>query len=121
MASLYSVELPCALAGRLVLQDALAHILVELFIGDMVSLVWKGFGGGIAAQRQHEDPKVAYLGEKKMQAYSKWSELPHPLAMDAELATLDIVAGHRELHISSIACVHQDCVLPWGTFSPLQH
>jgi len=84
------------LAGRLALQDALAHILVELFIGDVVSLVWKGFGGGIAAQCQHEDPKVAYLGEKKMQAYSKWSELPHPLAMDAELATLDIEAGRRQ-------------------------
>ena len=37
-----------------------------------------------------------------------------------EESLCDNIAGHRELHISSVACVHQDCVLLWGTFSPLQ-
>ena len=74
--------------GSQTLQDSLAYVLVELFIGDVVSLVWNAFGDIIEAESQHEDPRVMRSGRKKKDAYSKWSKLQYPLAMDAELVTL---------------------------------
>jgi hypothetical protein len=62
--------------------------LVELFVGDTVSLVRKAFWKGIEARCQDEDPAVALLGNKEKQAYTEWAKLRYPLSMDAEQVTL---------------------------------
>jgi len=80
-------------AGGQTLQDSLAYVLVELFIGDVVSLVWKTFGDAIEAECQNDDPRVMRSGKKKKKAYSSWSTQRYPLAMDAELVTLQVGNG----------------------------
>ena len=75
------------------MQDSLAYVLVELFIGDMVSLVWKTFGDVIEAECQNDNLQVMRSEKKKKKAYSSWSTQRYLLAMDAELGTLQVRNG----------------------------
>lgn len=68
--------------GRTTTKDMLAYVLVEMFIGDVTSLVWKSFGGDIEAHCQHEDPAAQRLGKDQKMAYAAWLALPYPLAMN---------------------------------------
>lgn len=88
-----SATLPRMPAGKQKLQDVLACILVELFIGDVVSLVWKKFGDDIELWCKDEDPAVARLGKKRKKAYLEWSKVQHPLAMGSEYVTLPSTSG----------------------------
>jgi hypothetical protein len=71
----------------------LAYLLIELFLSDVVTLVWKTFGGEIEAQSNDENKSIARTGKARMAAYKKWSNLTYPLAFDAE--TVRIPARRR--------------------------
>ena len=75
-------------AGNQTLQDILAHLLVEMFIGDVVSLVMKKFSGDIEARCRDEDPQLKEEGMRQRQALKEWLKLTYPLLMDAEQATI---------------------------------
>ena len=82
-------------AGDQALQDMLAHILVDLLIGDVTSLVMMTFFRNIEARSKDEDPKVAKLGKRQEQALKAWLLLKYPLAMNEEFATISGGAGRR--------------------------
>lgn len=62
----------------------LAYLLVEVFTSDVVSFIWKRFGGEIETQSNDDDAHVARTGRTRMAAYKEWSNLVYPLAFDAE-------------------------------------
>ena len=82
MASTNSVALPDMPVSYRTTTDVLAYILVEMFIGDITSLVWKSLGGKIEARCQNEDPAIQRLGKGQKKAYAEWLALKHPLAMN---------------------------------------
>ena len=83
MALTKSVALPDMPASCRATKDILAYVLVEMFVGDVTSLVWKGFGRKIEARCQNEDPAIQRLGREQKEAYAEWLALKHPLARNA--------------------------------------
>jgi hypothetical protein len=75
------------------LEDMLAYLVVETFIGDAISLVWKKFGNDIEVQCRDEDS--AAVGKKRKLAYKEWSKLEYPLSKTAETVQLWSTTGRR--------------------------
>ena len=92
-------------AGNQTLQDILAHLLVEMFIGDVVSLVTKKFSSDIEARCHDEDPQVKQEGMRQRQALKEWLKLTYPLSMDAEQVTLRTKVRQRR---------KQEALTSWG-------
>lgn len=67
------------------LEDMLAYLLIELFLGDVITYVWKSFGNAIEAQCDDEDPRISRKGKARMKAYKRWSNLTYPLGFDGEI------------------------------------
>ena len=88
MALTRSMVVPRMPAGTQTLQDILAHLLVEMLIRDVVSLVTKKFSGDIGARYRDEDPQLKEEGTRQRQALKEWLKLTYPLSMDAEQATI---------------------------------
>ena len=75
-------------AGDQALQDMLAHILVDLLIGDVAALVSTTFWSKIEAQSKDEDLEAARSGKWQKAALKAWLKLKYPLAMGEEFATV---------------------------------
>lgn len=82
------MTLPRMPAGNQTLQDILAHLLVEMFIGDVMSLVKKTFSSDIEARCHDEDQEVQKEAMRQRQALIEWSKFHYPLSLETETAIL---------------------------------
>lgn len=76
------------------LEDMVVYLLVNLFLGDVITFVWKSFGNVIEAQCNNEDPHISRKGKAWMKAYKRWLNLTYPLLFNGEIVR--VPSCHRQ-------------------------